>query len=99
MQEEKSVKTDNNRKSCVLGVAGGSASGKTTIIKKVREYFGDDIAVISHDNYYKAHDDMPFEERSKLNYDHPDSFESDKMAEDVKQLIKGRAIDMPVYDY
>lgn len=88
-----------NRKICVLGVAGGSASGKTTIINKIKEYFGNDIAVISHDNYYKAHNDMPFEERCKLNYDHPDSFESERMAEDVRKLIKGYSIEMPVYDY
>ena len=86
-------------KICVLGVAGGSASGKTTIINKLKEYFGEDIAVISHDAYYKAHDDMPFEERTHLNYDHPDSFDSDMMAEDVRRLIKGHSIDMPVYDY
>lgn len=90
---------ENDRKICVLGVAGGSASGKTTIIKKIQEHFGEDIAVISHDNYYKAHDDMPFEERCKLNYDHPDSFESQRMAEDVSKLLKGRPIDMPTYDY
>ena len=90
---------ENDRKICILGVAGGSASGKTTIIKKIQEYFGEDIAVISHDNYYKAHDDMPFEERCKLNYDHPDSFESEKMAEDVRKLLKGQPIDMPTYDY
>lgn len=83
----------------VLGVAGGSASGKTTIINKLQDYFGEDIAVISHDAYYKAHPEMTFEERSHLNYDHPDSFESDRMAEDVRKLIKGNAIDMPVYDY
>lgn len=88
-----------NRKICVLGVAGGSASGKTTIINKVKEYFGNDIAVISHDNYYKAHNEMPYEERCKLNYDHPDSFESERMAEDVRKLIKGHSIEMPVYDY
>ena len=88
-----------HRKICVLGVAGGSASGKTTIIKKVQEYFGNDIAVISHDNYYKAHDEMPFEERCKLNYDHPDSFESERMAEDVRKLLKGHSIEMPTYDY
>ena len=88
-----------NRKICVLGVAGGSASGKTTIINKVKDYFGNDIAVISHDNYYKAHDGMPFEERCKLNYDHPDSFESERMADDVRKLIKGYAIEMPTYDY
>ena len=85
----------NERKTCVLGVAGGSASGKTTIIKKIQEYFGEDIAVISHDNYYKAH----FEERCKLNYDHPDSFESERMAEDVRKLLRGEYIDMPTYDY
>lgn len=88
-----------NRRICVLGVAGGSASGKTTIIKRLNEYFGNDIAVISHDNYYKAHDDMPFEERTKLNYDHPDAFESGRMAEDVRRLIKGNSIEMPTYDY
>lgn len=88
-----------NRKICVLGVAGGSASGKTTIINRVKDYFGNDIAVISHDNYYKAHDDMPFEERCKLNYDHPDSFESERMAEDVRKLLKGYPIEMPTYDY
>ncbi len=83
----------------VIGVAGGSASGKTTIIKKIQEYFGDDIAVISHDAYYKAHNDMTYEQRTQLNYDHPDSIESEKMAEDVRRLIKGNAIEMPVYDY
>lgn len=83
----------------VVGVAGGSASGKTTIVNRIKEYFGTDITVISHDSYYKAHDEMPYEERCKLNYDHPDSFESDKMAEDVRKLIKGNTIQMPVYDY
>ena len=86
-------------KICVLGVAGGSASGKTTIINKLKEYFGEDIAVISHDAYYKAHNDMTFEERTRLNYDHPDSFDSDMMAEDVRKLIKGYSIDRPVYDF
>ena len=88
-----------SEKICVLGVAGGSASGKTTIINKLQDFFGEDIAVISHDSYYKAHPEMTYEERSQLNYDHPDSFESDRMAEDVRKLIKGYAIDMPVYDY
>lgn len=88
-----------SEKICVLGVAGGSASGKTTIINKLQDYFGENIAVISHDSYYKAHPEMTYEERSQLNYDHPDSFESDRMAEDVRKLIKGHPIDMPVYDY
>ena len=84
---------------CVIGVAGGSASGKTTIINKIKEFFKDDITIISHDSYYKAHDDMTYEERSKLNYDPPDSLESERMAEDVRQLIKGHSVDIPVYDF
>ena len=87
------------KKTCVVGVAGGSASGKTTIVNKIREYFGSDIVVISHDSYYKAHNDMPFSERCKLNYDHPESFETTKMAEDVRQLMEGNSIEMPIYDY
>lgn len=87
------------KKICVVGVAGGSASGKTTIVNKIREYFGSDIVVISHDSYYKAHNEMPFSERCKLNYDHPESFESSKMAEDVRQLMDGNSIEMPIYDY
>lgn len=87
------------KKICVVGVAGGSASGKTTIVNKIREYFGSDIVVISHDSYYKAHNDMPFSERCKLNYDHPESFETTKMAEDVRQLMEGNSIEMPIYDY
>lgn len=83
----------------VVGVAGGSASGKTTIVKKIEEYFGKDIVILSHDSYYKAHDDMSYEERSQLNYDHPESFETDRMAEDIRSLIKGNAIEVPVYDY
>lgn len=100
MQEiEEKLKNTLNRKICVVGVAGGSASGKTTIVKKLENFFGNDIAVLSHDNYYKAHDEMPFEERCRLNYDHPDSFESERLAEDVRRLIKGHAINIPVYDY
>lgn len=83
----------------VVGVAGGSASGKTTIINMIQEYFGEDIVVISHDSYYKAHDNMDYEERSKLNYDHPDSLDTDRMVEDVHALIKGREVDIPVYDF
>lgn len=86
-------------KVCVVGVAGGTASGKTTIVNKIAEYFGNDLVVISHDSYYKAHNDMTYEERSQLNYDHPDSFETERMANDVRDLIKGHRIEVPVYDY
>ena len=87
------------KKRWVVGVAGGSASGKTTIVNTIKKYFGSDIVVINHDSYYKAHDDMIFEERSKLNYDHPQSFDTAQMAEDIRCLIKGQKILMPVYDF
>ncbi len=86
-------------KICIVGIAGGTASGKTTIVRKIKETFGDDIVVINHDSYYKAHDDLSYEDRSRLNYDHPASFDTDLMIEDVKKLKNNEAIDMPVYDY
>lgn len=61
----------------VIGIAGGTGSGKTTITKKLMQRFGGDVSVIYHDNYYKAHHNMSYEERAKLNYDHPDSFDTD----------------------
>ena len=83
----------------VIGIAGGSGSGKTTLMRNLTKGFGDDITVLSHDNYYKAHDDMPFEQRSKLNYDHPDAFDTHMMIEHLKLLKQGLPIDCPVYDY
>ena len=79
----------------VIGIAGGTGSGKTTITKKLIQHFGEDVSVIHHDNYYKAHHDMSYEERSKLNYDHPDSFDT----EAVKELKRGHSVVCPVYDY
>lgn len=83
----------------VIGIAGGTGSGKTTITKKLVQRFGGDVSVIYHDNYYKAHHNMPYEERAKLNYDHPDSFDTDILIEDLKQLRAGHSIKCPVYDY
>ena len=83
----------------VIGIAGGSGSGKTTLMKNLMAGFGDNIAVLSHDNYYRAHDDLPFEQRSKLNYDHRDAFETDLMIEHLKVLKAGGTIECPVYDY
>lgn len=83
----------------VIGIAGGSGSGKTTLMKNLMRSFGEDITVLSHDNYYRAHDDLPFEQRSKLNYDHPDAFETDLMIEHLKELKEGRSIECPIYDY
>ena len=83
----------------VIGIAGGSGSGKTTLMKNLMQGFGDAVTVLSHDNYYRAHDELPFEQRSKPNYDHPDAFETDLMIEHLRQLKQGKPIQCPVYDY
>lgn len=83
----------------VVGIAGGTGSGKTTITKKLMQRFGGDVSVIYHDNYYKAHHNMSYEERSKLNYDHPDSFDTELLIQAVKDLKAGRSVTCPVYDY
>ena len=83
----------------VIGIAGGTGSGKTTLVKALINRFGDNISVLSHDNYYKRHDDLTYEERTKLNYDHPDAFDTDLMIGHLRALKAGRAIDCPTYDY
>lgn len=83
----------------VIGIAGGTGSGKTTLINEIKKEFHDEIAILSHDFYYKEHSNLPFEEREKLNYDHPNSFETDLMVEHIKQLKAGKAIERPVYDF
>ena len=83
----------------IVGVAGGSGSGKTTLTKKLVERFGDAICVVHHDNYYRAHDDLTYEERTHLNYDCPDSFETEMMVEHLRLLRMGRSVHCPVYDY
>ena len=83
----------------VIGIAGGTGSGKTTITRKIIQRFGDDVCVVHHDSYYKAHHDMPFEERCRLNYDHPNAFDTDLLIEAVRELKAGRAVSCPVYDY
>lgn len=83
----------------IIAVAGGSASGKSSIVRLIDETFADDITVIGHDNYYKAHDDIGFEDRTKLNYDYPGAFDNELFYEDLLKLQQGEAIDMPTYDY
>lgn len=83
----------------IIGVSGGSASGKTTIVNNLKDFFKNDIELISHDCYYKAHNEMPFEEREKLNYDHPNSFDTDLLIEDIIKLKKGEVVNRPVYSY
>ncbi len=83
----------------VIGIAGGSGSGKTTLVRNLTEKFAGEITVISHDNYYKRHDEMTYEERCQLNYDEPAAFETDLMVRQLQQLRQGEAIDCPVYDF
>ena len=88
---------DNNI--LVIGIAGGTGSGKTTLMKNLIQRFGDVVTVLSHDNYYKRHDELPYEERCKLNYDEPAALETDLMARHLDLLRHGQAIDCPVYDF
>lgn len=86
-------------KTTVIGVAGGTGSGKSTLTNRLKGRFGDRITVIYHDNYYKRHDDIPFEERVHLNYDAPESLETDLLAEHLKMLREGKSVECPVYDF
>ncbi|MDD3169604.1 MAG: uridine kinase [Eubacteriales bacterium] len=83
----------------VIGIAGGTGSGKTTLIKRIKKEFNDEIIIMSHDFYYRENSHLPFEERKKLNYDHPNSFETCLMVEHIKQLKEGKSIARPVYDF
>ncbi len=83
----------------VIGIAGGSGSGKTTLMKNLIATFGDVVTVISHDNYYKRHDELTYEQRCLLNYDEPDAFETDLMVSQLEQLRNGQTILCPVYDF
>ncbi len=83
----------------VIGIAGGSGSGKTTLTNQIAAQFLEQVTVIKHNNYYKAHDDMDYDERSRLNYDHPNAFDTELMIEHLKALKKGESIECPIYDY
>ena len=83
----------------VIGIAGGTGSGKTTLTRRLKERFGRDVSVIYHDNYYKRHDEMPYEERCLLNYDHPDAIDNKLFLEHLIQLKSGKSVECPVYDY
>ena len=83
----------------VIGIAGGSGSGKTTLVKNLLEKFSGHITVISHDNYYKEHSDMTYEQRCLINYDEPAAFETELMVAQLEQLRQGKPIQCPVYDF
>lgn len=83
----------------VIGIAGGTGSGKTTFTEAIVDIFGKDVTVIHHDNYYNVLDHLSYEERCKVNYDHPDSFDTKLMIEHIKMLKNGESVEEPVYDY
>ncbi len=83
----------------VIGIAGGTGSGKTTLSLNIKEEFGDDVVILSHDYYYRSNDNISLEKRKKLNYDHPNSFETDLLIEHLKMLKNGETINHPVYSF
>ena len=83
----------------IIGVAGGSGSGKSTFAKRLKDAFPDQIALISCDNYYLPHDELPLEERARLNYDAPEALEFDLMVRHLEALKNGQPVLCPVYDY
>ena len=83
----------------VIGIAGGTGSGKTTLMSNLIKEFSEDVTILSHDNYYKRHDDLTYEQRCLLNYDEPAALETDLMAAHLEQLRRGNPIDCPVYDF
>ena len=87
------------KKILVIGIAGGTGSGKTTLMRNLITEFSDVVTVLSHDNYYKRHDELTYEERCKLNYDEPAALETDLMARHLDILRRGGEIDCPVYDF
>ena len=83
----------------VIGIAGGTGSGKTTLARRIHKAFGNDSAMLSMDCYYKPHDDLSFEERCKINYDHPDSLDVELLLSDLKKLKSGETVYHPTYDF
>jgi len=84
----------------VIGVAGGSGSGKTTVVRRIVDSLGDvAVTVLEHDRYYRDRLDLRLEERTSLNYDHPDSLETDLLVRHVRELRAGRAVEVPLYDF
>ncbi len=88
-----------NQDILIIGIAGASGSGKTTLAKELSARFGDQVILLSHDNYYKCRDDIPLEERNKINYDEPNALETELLIDHLKQLRMGKTIFRPTYDF
>ncbi len=87
------------KEALVIGIAGGSGSGKTTFANRIIQYFGGEVATLNHDYYYKPFAELPLEERKKQNFDHPNAFDTDLMVEHLTRLRRGEDIERPVYSY
>ncbi len=83
----------------IIGIAGGTGSGKTTLTNQLKKQFSEKVSIVYHDNYYKRNDGIPLEERKKINYDSPAAFDTDMLVADLKRLKNGETIYCPVYDY
>ena len=83
----------------IIGIAGGTGSGKSTLAENIEKEFKHNITMISHDYYYKSNSELPLEERKKLNYDHPDAFETDLLIEHLNKLKNGESIERPSYSF
>ena len=99
-QGHESSKSAVQQTPIILGIAGGTGSGKTTVARSLIELIGpENIAYLEHDNYYRDLSHLSFEERAQVNFDHPDSFDTEFMIEHIKSLKQGKAVDKPVYSY
>jgi len=87
------------KKTFIIGIAGGTGSGKTTVAKKIKTHFKNRVLYIPHDNYYRNQDHLELEERKKTNYDHPSALETNFLIKHLHQLIKGDTVKMPQYDF
>lgn len=89
----------NNKQCIIIGVAGGTGSGKTTFTDRLKNEFGNNITVLHHDNYYKSQSNLSTEERKNANYDHPNQLETKLLIEHLQQLRMGKSIECPIYDF
>ncbi|MCB0335542.1 MAG: uridine kinase, partial [Bdellovibrionales bacterium] len=89
----------NSKSPCIVGLAGGTASGKSSLVACVKHQLGDRASVVALDNYYRSHSNLSFEERSSINYDQPDAFDWDLIVRHISALHSGQSIEMPSYDY